>query len=104
MGLIRGQIWIYVAGSRQLRVLVVSSDEYNDDESVNPWGLAVVRASIPSALSVQLPAGDPLAGAYIEVPNVFKLDRTGLRENLGFVSNATMNAVEFGLRELLVLP
>ena len=104
MGVTRGQIWVYTVGSRAFRMLIVSNDEHNDFEELLPWGLAVERAGAESVLSVRLAAGDPLAGAFVMIPKVYRLDRTALRENLGFVGNDTMNAVEYGLREFLVLP
>lgn len=101
----RGQVWSYLAGSRQLRVLIVSNDEFNEAPDVQPWAVIIERSARPaSTVAVPLAAGDPLAGATVLIPLVLRLTKTGLRENLGFVSNDTMNAVEYGLREFLVLP
>ena len=48
---------------------------------------------------------DPLTGAYVRIHSVVQiLDRSALRDNHGFVSHATMEAVETALREFLELP
>jgi hypothetical protein len=41
----RGQIWEYVQGSRQYRILIVSNDEYNEQPSAVPWALAIERGA-----------------------------------------------------------
>jgi mRNA interferase MazF len=102
----RGQVWTLLRGGSQHRVLVVSNDEYNGVEELAIWALAVVR-DVPHAnhLAVRLDTGDPLAGAYVRIHSVVQiLDRTALRDNHGFVSHDTMNAVEAALREFLELP
>jgi mRNA-degrading endonuclease toxin of MazEF toxin-antitoxin module len=101
----RGQIWEYVQGSRQYRILIISGDEYNEAPGAIPWGLILERsaAGVPGYL-VQLGAGDPLPGAFVVIPRVLRCDTTALRRNLGFLSDDTMNAVERGLREFLSLP
>lgn len=104
MGVIRGQIWLYVTGSQSVRVLIVSNDEYNDDAGFRPWGLLVQRTGAEGPLAIRIAAGEPEAGALIKIPLLYRVDPTAVRENLGFVSNDTMNAVEYGLREFLVLP
>jgi mRNA interferase MazF len=102
----RGQIWTLLRGGSQHRVLIVSNDEYNSVEELAVWALAVVRdAPHPNHLAVRLDTGDPLTGAYVRIHSVVQiLDRTALRDNHGFVSHSTMNAVEFALREFLELP
>ena len=56
-------------------------------------------------LAVQMSTADPLSGAYVRIHSVFQvLDRSALRDNHGFVSHATMTAVETALREFLELP
>jgi mRNA-degrading endonuclease toxin of MazEF toxin-antitoxin module len=101
----RGEIWEYIQGSRQYRVLVISNDEYNELPGAIPWALAVERGpgAIPGYL-VALGADDPLPGATVVVPRVLRCDPSAMRRNLGFVDDATMNAVERGLREFLNLP
>jgi hypothetical protein len=48
---------------------------------------------------------DPLAGAFVKIHTVVQiLDRTALRDNHGFVSHPTMNAIEDAIREFLELP
>jgi mRNA interferase MazF len=50
-------------------------------------------------------AEDPLTGAFVKIHAVVQiLDRTALRDNHGFASHTTMNAIEEGLREFLELP
>lgn len=49
-------------------------------------------------------SGDPLPGALVAAPLILRCDPTGLRRNLGFVHNDTLNAVERALRDLLALP
>lgn len=93
-----------VAGSRQYRILIISNDEFNDSDLVSPWGLAVQRTAVPSELFVPLTAEDPLSGAFVDVTRVMRIDRTALRENYGFISNTTLNAVEYALRSFLNLP
>ena len=102
----RGQIWTLLRGGSQHRVLVISNDEYNSVDVLNPWALAVVR-DVPHTdhLTVRLGNADPLSGAYVKIHNVVQIpDRTALRDNHGFVSHSTMNAVEGSLREFLELP
>lgn len=102
----RGQLWTLVRGGRQHRVLVISNDEYNSVEELAVWGLAVVR-DVPHAnhLTVRLGPDDPLSGAFVRIHSVVQLlDRSALRDNHGFVSHATMNAVEGAVREFLELP
>lgn len=54
---------------------------------------------------VRLDGDDPISGAYVRIHSVVQiLDRTALRDNHGFVSNTTMDAVETALREFLELP
>jgi mRNA-degrading endonuclease toxin of MazEF toxin-antitoxin module len=102
----RGQVYTLLRGGSQHRVLVISNDEYNDVEELAVWALAIAR-DVPHAnhLTVRLAAGDPLSGAYVRIHSVVQiLDRTALREDHGFVSHPTMNAVEAALREFLELP
>ena len=101
----RGEVWEYIQGSRQYRVLIVSNDEYNELPGAVPWALAVERAAtgIPGYLVV-LGDSDPLPGAAVIIPRVLRCDPTALRHNLGFVVNDTINAVGRGLREFLTLP
>jgi mRNA-degrading endonuclease toxin of MazEF toxin-antitoxin module len=102
---LRGQVWEYVQGSRQYRVVIVSNDEYNEFPDAVPWALAVERnaPNVPGFL-VGLSEDDPLAGAVVVVPRVIRCDTSALRHCLGFLSNTSMNAVERGLREFLNLP
>ena len=102
----RGQIWTLLRGGSQHRVLVISNDEYNSVDELAIWALAIVReVPHPNQLAVRLTEADPLAGAFVRIHSVVQiLDRTALRDNHGFVSHATMNAVEVALREFLELP
>jgi mRNA interferase MazF len=102
----RGQIWTLLRGSHQYRVLVISNDEYNSVDELAIWALTVARdVPHPNQLAVPLTAADPLAGAFVRIHGVVQiLDRDALRDNHGFVSHATMNAVEDALREFLELP
>lgn len=105
----RGELWEYVIGSQQYRALIISNDEYNEHPDMRPWGLIVSRLKAApgdaAPLFVSLGPGDPgEAGAVVQIPAIVRLDRTALRHNLGFVTNATLNAVERGLREFLALP
>ncbi|MDG4831817.1 type II toxin-antitoxin system PemK/MazF family toxin [Solwaraspora sp. WMMD1047] len=102
----RGQIWTLLRGGSQYRVLVISNDEYNSVEELAIWALTVVReVPHPNHLVVRLAGDDPLAGAFVRIHSVVQiLDRSALRDNHGFVSHATLNAVEDALREFLELP
>lgn len=102
----RGQIWTLLRGGSQHRVLVISNDEYNSVDELAVWALAVVReVPHPNHLVVRLGGDDPLSGAFVRIHSVVQiLDRSALRDNHGFVSHATMNAVEEALREFLELP
>jgi mRNA-degrading endonuclease toxin of MazEF toxin-antitoxin module len=104
-GVRRGQVWAYVQGSRQYRILIISNDEYNETPGAVPWALVVERGAttIPGYV-VELVASDPMPGSVVVVPRVLRCDTSALRHNLGFVSDATMNALERGLREFLDLP
>jgi mRNA interferase MazF len=104
-GPIRGQVWEYIQGSRQYRVLIISNDEYNEQPLAMPWALVVQRDTpkTPGQL-IEMGNGDPLPGAVVAVPLVLRCDPTGLRRNLGFVQNDTLNTIERALRELVVLP
>ena len=101
----RGQIWEHVRGSRQYRVLIISNDEYNEMPGAAPWAVTVERgsANIPG-YAVLLNRDDPLPGAVVVIPYVLRCDASALRRSVGFVTNETMNAVEYGLREFLNLP
>jgi len=87
-------------------VLVISNDEYNRVEQLAVWALTVVRdVPHPNQLAVRLNDADPLAGAFVRIHSIVQiLDRSALRDNHGFVSHDTMNAVEEALREFLELP
>jgi mRNA-degrading endonuclease toxin of MazEF toxin-antitoxin module len=87
-------------------VLVGSNDEYNGVEELAVWALTVVRdVPHPNRLAVRLGREDPLGDAFVRIHSVVQiLDRSALRDNHGFVSHATMNAVEGALREFLELP
>ena len=102
----RGQIWTLLRGGSQHRVLVISNDEYNSVEELAIWALAVVRdVPHPNHLAVRLGEADPLTGAFVRIHSVVQvLDRSALRDNHGFVSHSTMNAVEAAIREFLELP
>ena len=59
----------------------------------------------PNQLAVRLGVDDPLSGAFVKIHAVVQiLDRSSLRDNSGFVSHATMTAVEEALREFLERP
>lgn len=102
----RGQIWTLLRGSSQHRVLIISNDEYNGVMELAIWALVVARdVPHPNQLAVRLGPDDPLSGAFVKIHAVVQiLDRTALRESHGFVSHATMTAVENALREFLELP
>jgi mRNA-degrading endonuclease toxin of MazEF toxin-antitoxin module len=103
----RGQVWSYVQGSRKYRVLIISNGEYNAAPGIGPWALRIDRESTVAAeigLLVVLGQEDPLPGAGVHIPAVLRLDRSALRENLGQLSHATMEAVEAELRDFLALP
>ncbi|MGN9913724.1 type II toxin-antitoxin system PemK/MazF family toxin [Phytohabitans sp. LJ34] len=102
----RGQIWTLLRGGSQYRVLIISNDEYNDVDELAVWALVVARdVPYPNQLAVRLSADDPLPGAFVKIHAVAQvLDRTALRNTAGFVSHATMAAVEEALREFLELP
>ena len=102
----RGQIWTLLRGGSQHRVLVISNDEYNSVVELAIWALTIVReVPHPNQLAVRLTDTDPLTGAFVRLHSVVQvLDRTALRDNLGYVSHATMNAIEAALREFLELP
>jgi len=102
----RGQIWTLLRGGSQYCVLVISNDEYNEVQELAIWALVIARdVPRPNQLAVGLRAGDPLSGSFVKIHGVVQiLDRDALRETHGFVSRATMTAVEDGLREFLELP
>lgn len=87
-------------------MLIISNDEYNDVDELAIWALVVARdAPHPNQLAIRLGAEDPLSGAFVKIHAVVQvLDRTALRDKWGFVSHATMTAVEEALREFLELP
>ncbi len=102
----RGQVWTLLRGSSRHRVLIISNDEYNGVDELAVWGMAVVRdVPLRNHLTVRLDNADPLAGAFVRIHSVVQiLDRSALRDDHGFVSHATMAAVETALREFLELP
>lgn len=102
----RGQIWTLSRGSGRHRVLVISNDEYNAVDELAIWALTIVRDTPhPNHLVVPLTEEDPLTGAFVRIHGVLQiLDRTGLRDNHGFVSHPTMSRVEDAIREFLELP
>ena len=103
----RGEVRDYVVGSRQLRVLIVSSDDYTGP-GMQRWGLVVTprQADTRAAgrLLVTLGPGDPQRGQVVHIPLVLRIDASAVRTNYGFVTGDTMNAVERGLRAFLELP
>jgi mRNA-degrading endonuclease toxin of MazEF toxin-antitoxin module len=101
----RGQIWSYVQGSRRYRVLIISSDEHNEQPGILPWALRIDRdvAPVDSQLLVRLGDDDPFTGT-VAIPAVVRIDPSALRDDLGFAAESTMIAVERGLREFLELP
>jgi hypothetical protein len=102
----RGQVWEYVQGSHQYRILIISNDEYNKLTGAIPWALALERhggGSIPGYL-VEFGPDDPLPGATVVIPRVFRCDPLALRRCLGFATAPTLAAVDRGLREFLTLP
>ena len=102
----RGQVWTLLRGSSQYRVLIISNDEYNAVDELAVWALTVVRdVPHPNQLAVRLGPADPLSGAFARIHSVVQiLDRSALRDNHGFISHETMNAVDAELREFLDLP
>lgn len=102
----RGQVWTLLRGGSQYRVLIISNDEYNEVAELAVWALVVSRnVPHPNQLAIRLGSEDPLSGAFIKIHGVVQiLDRDALRSCHGFVSHATMNAIEDGLREFLELP
>jgi mRNA interferase MazF len=102
----RGQVWTFLRGGSQHRVLVISNDEYNSVQELAAWALAVVRdVPHPNQLVVRLGTDDPLSGAFVRIHSVVQvLDRSALRDNHGFVSHSTMNVVEAAIRDFLELP
>lgn len=102
----RGQVWTLLRGGSQYRVLIISNDEYNDVAELAIWALVVSRdVPHPNQLAVRLGVDDPLSGTFVKIHGVVQiLDRDTLRSNHGFVSHATMTAIEEGIREFLELP
>jgi len=100
----RGQVRDYVVGSRQVRVLVISSDNYPYPA---PWGLLVSPPrsdhETPGRLLVRLRPDDPRAGEEVSIPAVLRIDESAVRTDCGFITNETMNDVERGLRAFLEL-
>jgi mRNA-degrading endonuclease toxin of MazEF toxin-antitoxin module len=85
---------------------VISNDEYNNVEELAIWALTIAReVPHPNHLAVRLNEAEPLTGAFVRIHSVVQiLDRTALRDNHGFISHDTMNAIETALREFLELP
>lgn len=102
----RGQVWTLLRGGSQYRVLIISNDEYNDVDELAVWTLVAARdVPHPNQLAVRMGPDDPLPGAFVKIHGVVQvLDRTALRDCAGFVSHATMTAIEEALREFLELP
>jgi mRNA-degrading endonuclease toxin of MazEF toxin-antitoxin module len=101
----RGEVWEFVQGSRQYRVLIVSNDEFNEMPGTLPWALPVgheIRA-VPGHL-VAMTTKDPLPGGIVVVSRVMRCEPSAMRHNLGFVADETINRVERGLRDFLNLP
>ena len=101
----RGQVWEYIAGPRQYRAVVLSSDEYNSRPEFQPVGLLAARDAPPvGVLGVRLGTADPLPGATVRVAAPIRLVRTGLVRNLGWLTEPTMVAVERAVRDFFELP
>ena len=101
----RGQVWEYIAGSQQYRILVLSGEDFNTLDGAQPWAVLIRRtgAALTDFL-IPLGPADPLTGSIVEIPRVMRCDPSGLRAIVGYVSPATMRLVEHAVRELLELP
>lgn len=85
-------------------VLIISNDEYNAVPEAAVWALAVVPGARQTPLAIHL-CTDDLPGGVVSIPGLVQiLDRSTLKENLGYVAPGTMSAVEDALREFLDLP
>lgn len=95
----RSQIWEYVLGSRQFRVLIISTDEYNEQPGAYPWALVIEREapSVPGYV-VELPGG-----SAVIIPRVVRVDPSALRYLVGLIGDERMTAVERGLRDFIGL-
>jgi mRNA-degrading endonuclease toxin of MazEF toxin-antitoxin module len=101
----RGQVWAYVAGSQQYRILILSGEDFNELAGAQPWAVTIRRTGAPlTDYLIALGPQDPLTGSLVEIPRVLRCDPSALREIVGYVSAQTMRLVEHAVRELLELP
>lgn len=88
-----------------MRVVILSSDEYNSQEEFQPVGVLVIRQTLQvGVLGVRLGPGDPLPGATVMANAPIRIVRSGLRTALGWLTDASMIAVEQAVRDLYELP
>jgi len=94
-----------VAGAQRYRVLIISSDEYNERPGASPWGLSVTPHDPgPAIYTVALTVDDAITHGTVVVPYVMRCNPAGLVRSVGFVSERTYRTVEYSLREFLELP
>lgn len=104
-GPLRGQVWEYIVGSAQRRVVIVSNDDYNALPNHAPWGLLIEpKTDGPTIFTVPMSAEDPIPAGSVMVPIIMRCQITGLRRCLGYLSETTYTELERALREFLELP
>jgi hypothetical protein len=100
----RGEVWEYAAGSALHRAVIISTDEHHVDPAAIPVGLAIRRdLSAVGPWMIELGAGEPTSGTVLVMTPV-RIDPTGLRRSLGYLSPRALAAVEAGMRDFYVLP
>lgn len=102
----RGEIW--TIGSRtdlRYRVLVLSSDTYNDRKNASPYCAPIVRqrgATELPAYAVALSEQDPITGVVV-LNRMRRLPASTGAERLGMVTGASMVRLTEAMRDLFEL-
>jgi mRNA-degrading endonuclease toxin of MazEF toxin-antitoxin module len=96
----RGEVYEYVIGSRQARVVIVSADRFNPARA----SFAVIRQPVdaPVPRTVAVPVEHPVAGT-VDLSRLRPLDPFALRARLGVLAASALADVDVCLRTYLDL-
>lgn len=89
----RGEVWEYDHPDRpeRVRVVVLSTDAYNDDERARPLVADIVRriAGVSSLILVPLADPDPVGGV-VDLTSLRTIGRSGMVSLVGMLTGGTL--------------